>query len=62
MRFIFENGGRSGMRDVEALAHGLEVMVDGLQRWGNLLVDHSPSFSGAGELFREYHKRVSQSA
>ncbi len=55
MRFLFEGGGRSGMRDVEALAHGLETWCDGFNqsRWRGLAVDHSPSFNCRGELFRE---------
>lgn len=56
MRFIFENGGRSGIRDVEAFAHALEAYNnDGRASFGRLLVDHSPIKSGPGEEFRAVH-------
>lgn len=49
MRFIFENGGRTGVRDVEALA-------DALDRWtlktGALFVDFAPSYDQPGEMIR----------
>lgn len=53
MRFLFENGGRSGIRDVEALAHALEAYNnEGRATFGRLLVDYSESKSGPGVEFR----------
>lgn len=49
MRFIFENGGRSGVRDVEALGHALESWT---LKTGALLVDFAASNDQAGEVIR----------
>ena len=54
MRFLFENGGRSGMRDAEALADHLETcgMHEEGHQWGTLLVDFAATNDQPGEVFR----------
>lgn len=50
MRFVFENGGRGGMRDAEALSHGMAIWLLS-QNMGALFVDFSVGRDQKGELF-----------
>ena len=52
MRFRFEHGGRSGIRDPEAMAFALEQYLADGGRFGDLLVDFSATNDRPGELFR----------
>lgn len=51
MRFLFENGGRSGMRAAEDMGHGLKTWLKSPE-FGCLYLDFSLSYDGLGELFR----------
>lgn len=67
MRFVFENGGRSGCQSAEALADYMEEFVRFTPQQpmsiqpgrieifdaGRLMVDFSPGRNGPGETFRE---------
>ena len=52
MRFRFEHGGRSGIRDPEALGFALEQYILDDGRFGLLLVDFADTNDQPGELFR----------
>lgn len=57
MRFVFEHGDRSEIKDVEALGRALEIYNnEGLASFGRLLVDHSETKSGLGVEFRAVPK------
>lgn len=53
MRFRFEHGGRSGIRDPEAMGFALESYCDDGGQFGALLVDFAASNDQRGELFRD---------
>lgn len=55
MRFRFENGGRSGIRDPEAFGFALAQYVDDWCQFGDLLVDFAMTNDQPGELFRPKH-------
>jgi hypothetical protein len=55
MRFRFEHGGRSGIRDPEAFGFALDQYVEDHGRFGDLLVDFAATNDQPGELFRAKH-------
>jgi hypothetical protein len=55
MRFRFEHGGRSSIRDPEALVFALEHYCDDGGKSGALLVDFAATNDQPGEQFRATH-------
>lgn len=60
MRFIFENGGPTGLRSLDLFKHALVGFYHDKGVAGALLVDLSPTLDGAGEEFRAGHALMSE--
>lgn len=54
MRFVFENGGRTGCLSMEALMDYMEMIGEGGA--GEIWIDFSPSKSGRGQLFKTHEQ------
>lgn len=52
MRFLFQGGGRSGIRSAEDLGHALEAYCNDNRHLQDMLVDFSGTYDQIGELFR----------